>query len=507
MRTMRAYGWASVALIGGYLLAGIGHRAFDVVQWHDWQRLLQLALLPALALPLVFLPALQSRASAVLAWLGAAAPALVLLALSLGAVSAATSGFARQGSLECAVFALLGATTLAVAVARSALGLRFDAAMLIVFSATAAALALSFTVAYAAALFSDAGFAVVQLYNFGFSNPRFLGQFQTLVLPLLAAACVAPSIAPRYRSAAFVVLALTWVLAMVSMTRAIWPAFAIGMAAGFVLCPRGALRIAVAQVAAIAVAFPLSTLLLEVIPPLLGHDPGRFFADAAARLADSGSIAARGELWARALELTALHPWLGVGPMGLALDAGATAAHPHNAALQIAAEWGIPAALAAAAAAVILGVRTLQASNLGQRGAADPVALALPIALAAAAAHSMIDGVIVMPYTQVAAVVLAGWAIGMAFAESRCDRDDASRVAGASAGAIALLATIVVFVAVRPDLGVVNDREQRLLRACPACTNLGTRFWTYGVIIGEVSGATRMPLPAGLAPGAATDSR
>jgi len=129
------------------------------------------------------------------------------------------------------------------------------------------------------------------------------------------------------------------------------------------------------------------------------------------------SSGGRFELWSAALQLMRDHPWLGVGPMQFAARAPVLSAHPHNAVLQWLAEWGIPAALvmvaiiAMAFAAWVAGCRTSARDSDGFAGSA--VRSALTAALAGAAMHAMVSGIVVMPLSQLLLIMIAGWAWGV----------------------------------------------------------------------------------------------
>jgi O-antigen ligase len=165
------------------------------------------------------------------------------------------------------------------------------------------------------------------------------------------------------------------------------------------------------QVAALGVGALLFWILFVLLPAWLGPVP-----TLENRLSNITSLSGRGEVWALAWAQIQAHPWLGIGPMHqAAIPMKYGVAHPHNAVLQFAAEWGVAAALALLLPAVF-GVQRLLA-RLRQQQQASPnlLLVCLAASLLAAGAQSMVDGVIVIPYTQTWLALVVGWAIGVYF--------------------------------------------------------------------------------------------
>jgi len=136
------------------------------------------------------------------------------------------------------------------------------------------------------------------------------------------------------------------------------------------------------------------------------------------------TLTGRLKLWTIAVEMSGQHPWLGVGPMHYADDAVSYAAHPHNALLQIAAEWGLPA-LAIVLLLFVIGLRawlragpgSISASHDQEQGA--NLQPALFAALLTATVHAMFSGIIVMPVSLTMMTLTLGWMIG-----TTCSRAD-----------------------------------------------------------------------------------
>jgi putative inorganic carbon (HCO3(-)) transporter len=441
---------AVAAILLLYLAASPGFRTFGLYHWHDSQRCLQLIALSVVCVAMLVSSGLRIAAIEMarrifpgrVAWLAAAAGCMGLL-------SVAVSASPRFAALE---FALLGALCLAgigVAAMRLREGCRADPFLLSGIVLTAAVLVLPFLVAWLAAMTSGVGLRPALLYQSGFSNVRFLGQFHTLALPLLGCALLLPGLRRGHRWLLFALLAVTWVMAIGTATRATWLAWTVGALVVLPFAGRTLLPLLKVQAAAVAAALPLSWLMLELLPRFAvgGMQNASGLASVMGRFSDPLALSMRDILWVRALEIIELHPWLGVGPMMLALDHNRVAAHPHNALLQLAAEWGMPATILLVAVGAALGWRLLAALRGickaaaalptaarpgevdrldGPAGTAAPVGLASPgfplqpvlacalaCSMAGAVVHSLVDGLLVMPHAQVACALVGGWLVGL----------------------------------------------------------------------------------------------
>ena len=140
---------------------------------------------------------------------------------------------------------------------------------------------------------------------------------------------------PRSHQVAPLLMAVAMLVAPVALgvRNAVW-----GTLAGAVIL------LPVAGLVSLAVVVGATAIAVLVEPALLQ----RFM-----RLMDLTSERARWEVWQSALAMIRDHPWLGVGPNHFATThpayAGPNSGHlrdPHNVYLRVAAEWGVPAALA-----------------------------------------------------------------------------------------------------------------------------------------------------------------
>jgi putative inorganic carbon (hco3(-)) transporter len=203
-------------------------------------------------------------------------------------------------------------------------------------------------------------------------------------------------------------------------------------------------------------------------------------------------LSGRELLWSEAWEIIVSRPLLGVGPMHYADYASRIAAHPHNAPLQIAAEWGVPAlliVLALFSLGLVLWLRNDYGVAKGE-GESARLRPALFAALITAALHSLFSGIIVMPISQLMMTLVLGWMLGIAYIETPKREVEAVEVSPHSRRAhfMVLLFFTLVLLGIAKPLSVqipilerVNQeyREENLLEPVRL---FRPRFWLQGYL-------------------------
>jgi len=280
---------------------------------------------------------------------------------------------------------------------------------------------------------------------------------------------------------AALLIVLVWTAAITSGTRGTW----LGMScAALVLVSVGPMgrRWATLQGAAAITGVGLFWLALTAVPDWLGVPVANH---AAAKL--STSLSGRETIWVQAIEVALDHPLLGIGPMQLADLPNGVAAHPHQAWLQWAAELGLPSVLLVTGL-VLQGAwavfRVLRART-ESRQEQDVLRLCLTASMVAALAQAMVDGVLVMPYSQLWLAILAGWLLGLQ-PQASCAgagplgskatprHAQALRLVGFAA-AVAMLGFVVV-----RDYPHLAQREEAFVNAFGG--HFQPRFWAQGII-------------------------
>ncbi|MFC6339279.1 pilus assembly protein [Pseudomonas sp. CCM 7891] len=333
----------------------------------------------------------------------------------------------------------------------------------------------SFQYLYAGVLAFTSGEPVLNtdLLLSGFSNKRFYGQFQTFTLPLLALPLLVANITRPVRAAVFALLCIWWLIAISGGTRGTW----LGMgAAGVAVVFFGSFgrRWLAWQLAAVCCGLMLYWLLFTVLTRYLGIDVSNFAGE---RL--TTSLSSRGPLWELALNMIHERPVLGLGPMHFADTGNAIAAHPHQAILQWASEWGAPSTLCVAVLALRGGWATIRVLRDRALCSApvDLLRLCLFAALIGAMTQAMVDGVFVMPNSQLWLALVVGWL--MALHVWRTPLATSKPLSRAWAVASLLAIGLLVFVAIR-DVPHLTERIQHY--AGVSKVHLQPRFWAQGVI-------------------------
>lgn len=363
--------------------------------WHDQQRLYQLILLCVAAGMTYFLPATTLPGYALI---------LLLTMLGLGLLSSCFADFSAWALKEWARYA--GLITLVLIIADSARQPWFFKTILYLLASVAFLKAFQSLVFYLIAFSIDSVLMFnAKLMFYGFSNPRFLNQFQMLCMPILAYLTLQHWQAKhRYStllsSIFFITLLVQWCIAFSLGGRGLWLGLAVTHSALIVFFPRF-WRLLATQAVAGLLGFILFYLMFTVIPEWVGKtsvvmDSMRF------------GLSKREVIWQIAWDMFLAHPWLGVGPMHFSAEVNSVAAHPHQAILQWLAEWGIFATLTAVFIAVwgmLHGLRCVRSTT------GEPVDAALWLSILGALTLAQVDGVFVMPHTETWLAILIGLAI------------------------------------------------------------------------------------------------
>jgi hypothetical protein len=192
------------------------------------------------------------------------------------------------------------------------------------------------------------------------------------------------------------------------------------------------------------------------------------------------SLSLREVLWQQSIEMIISRPLLGFGPMHFADVPNSIAAHPHQAFLQLACEWGLPLALLIVWMVwrAICSVFHMALERCHSRDEVDVLRVCLLGAVLASLMQAMFDGVLVMPYTEIWLALLGGWLFSL---HPHMVRINGAEIFWTNAWRISLSVSVVLllFVAVR-DFSSLQIRER--LYAESFGGHLKPRFWTQGMI-------------------------
>jgi hypothetical protein len=354
--------------------------------------------------------------------------------------------------------------------------------LVLMFYATAVAYTVKAMVVYLAMLTVGAsygmGFNVRELFT-GFSNIRFFGHVQTMLLPFLLLPALWWAKTLRQRLLLSVVPVLWWMLVVASGTRGTWIALLAGVLAVLVFGGRAGHRWIKWQIVGLGCGLACYCAFVLLVPYLL-EQPVSFLH----RTQDITSLSSREVIWSAAMGFARDNPLFGIGPMHFAYHANAVAAHPHNMILQFMAEWGVPAAILFTVVFVAGGVAFAKHVKYVVAQSDDGehlIWIALLAALTGAAAQAMVDGVLVMPVSQTLLALLCGWALGMSHPAVGM-KGIASRAGLVSPAFLVVFAVSAVIYGVAPEIGRIGERQEAYLVSRIPEPVLLPRFWALGWI-------------------------
>jgi O-antigen ligase len=436
---------------------------------HDWQRLMQVAL-AVVACSFCFMRVLKRDAFL----LYVMPNKLCVSIFVLGMFSSLLSQHLSWAFAELSVLIVSCVISLALCRCRFAGGPKLDK----LFSTFVLILCLvksfQFFVSLVAAFLSASAVIDVDLLLEGFSNKRHYGQFQTFTLPLLALPLLLDSSRRSLKLCVFSLLACWWMIAIAGGTRGTW--LGMGCAASVIcFCGPYARRWVCWQLTAIVAGLTLFWCLFSLLPSYLGIEVANFAGD---RL--TTSLSARDVIWHQALQMILERPLLGFGPMHFANIFNSVAAHPHQAILQWASEWGVPSTLLVGGLAAhgLIATLILIRKKAASSEPIDLLRICLFASLLAALAQSMVDGVIVMPYSQLWMAIVVGWLMGIHVWSVSPESSGPFLRWGWLATMVLALGFLVYIVA--RDFPHLDEREQRFAHDFGG--RFQPRFWQQGVI-------------------------
>lgn len=448
-----------------YVLLAPTSGFYWVDSWHNEQRAVQIVLLITTAVAMTALAVDRS-------WLQVVPPppSTLVVLVGIGCVSALLSARQLDAFAEVALHVLLALVVMLIAAAARQVGAAAAKMACRAVLFVGAAHVVGVAVRYGAAISLDKPLDL-ELLLLGYANPRFPSALYALLFPFLAATQLDRAERMDLRACAALVAALLWAINIGLGTRAIWLAYA--LAAPILVFAVGwrpvwpALRTVGATMAA---GIGMNLLLFKGIPEWLGT--GEVIPS---RLDNLTTLSARELLYSSAWEAVRSAPLLGIGPMQFAAIPGVWAAHPHSWALQLAAEWGLPA-LAMGVLAVVAFLRRVASAI---RTSADSAGLMLPAlgATLVALLVGLVDGNLVMPVSQTATAMAFGLLIGSLPPPQARDGAALSKLTLA----LGITASAILGSYCARTLPVQESVEARYRQQYPA-RPLWPRFWQQGFL-------------------------
>ncbi len=242
----------------------------------------------------------------------------------------------------------------------------------------------------------------------GFTNIRSFNQYQLWGLGLICLPLLMNNLKNNVRIWLLIALTCWWVLLFYSASRGVLLAWLVAMLATALVYQKHAWPFLQQQLIQITTGFLGYALLFKAIPAMLQYN---LVTGTVMRETSNDRIG----LWSQAITLIREFPIFGAGPMHFAWH-NQSNAHPHNSVLQLAAEFGLPAALIVLTI-VVYGLncwfKKFNTNTVKNHSKLDgQLAIILFFTITMNAAYSMVDGVIVTPISQVLMFTVIGLMIG-----------------------------------------------------------------------------------------------
>lgn len=242
----------------------------------------------------------------------------------------------------------------------------------------------------------------------GFSNIRLFNQYQFWTIGLITLPILAYDFSRKTNLWLTLALSCWWVILFYSASRGVFIAWAAAIVVTGFVFKKIAWSFLRLQIINIATGFCGYYVLFKLVPSL------QQFNIVTGEILRS-TTNDRTELWNICLKMIEFNPILGIGPLHYYWYTR-LGTHPHNSVLQLAAEWGIPATLiilTLASYGIYCWLKKFNASSLKNATSLDTnLSIILFFTIVSNAAYSLVDGVIVMPISQVLMFTIIGLMIG-----------------------------------------------------------------------------------------------
>ena len=315
-----------------------------------------------------------------------------------------------------------------------------------------------------------------------FTHPRFFGQFQSWVIPLLTL----PFLWSKKRfskpifSLLFILPAACWITLLIfSGSRGPW----LGLVAAIVVTGVLLKKKALPWIISIVIAILGGSLIYWLLFSIQFEGPG-IATHTAERLT---SLNSRSELWNAAWVMSRDYPLLGVGPQHFSyhLDKILTfrVGHPHMSILNWAAEYGWISTLLLFSLIVWAFSSWIKQTQQSKLDDCDlNFRVALTASMITAASHSLVSGVMIMPLSQLMLVVIIGWIVGIHFSNHPIEKIPWLSVK--SIGSLTLILWIGWNFAqsIGPEVHYIINGPHSEITVFNPSEVLQPRFWHQGII-------------------------
>lgn len=450
--------------------------------FYDIKRILELLLLFEFVILFFIFPSLYKTSLSVLSSLSSLTVWIMKLFFIIGIISAALAPLPKMAFTEVALYFLLFNFALFIAGYSVKFDEKADALLL--------AAVLSSVIIYL--------FTIVQVYMStiihgsalapypSFMNQRFFVQYQIWTMPFIV---LPVFIRKRFNSiinglcylaatiwwaltfgngskGALVALVVAFIVALIIFRKSIWPWFKI-------------------QLIPIVLGIGLFIVYFSIVKFLFPlHVSHRAISDLSNLSSMSGSISNRLYMWKHAVNLFLSHWLLGVGPLHYAYYPDKIGAHPHNALLLVAAEWGGLSCLAIVIVVIrglfswISGLSKEMESNVEPLLFKLALKFALMVSMLSGIFFSLVSGIIVTPLSQVMGALILGWMLGHYFQNKTLKAAKSCRYIAFIL--LMLFALVGIYFGVYSQISTLPKIEIRWLMKRGFQDSFNPRFWIQG---------------------------
>lgn len=242
----------------------------------------------------------------------------------------------------------------------------------------------------------------------GFTSIRSFNQYQLWSIGLITLPLLAFDIKQTSKRWLTIALTFWWALLFYSASRGVLVAWFVGMILTALVYKKLSWPFLKLQLVNISTGFVAYYVLFKLLPSMNQQS-----VKLSTVIRDTTYD--RIELWDICYKMMETHSLLGVGPMHYYWYTR-VGTHPHNSVLQLGAEWGIPATmimLGIAAYGLYCWYKKFNVNNINLLPKLDcNLSIILFFTIITNAAYSLVDGVIVMPISQVLMFTIIGIMIG-----------------------------------------------------------------------------------------------
>ena len=437
-----------IVALGSFLLLTSAFYPIGSLSVFDAKRILQLVLFATVLLFTISWPPLRRATVTQLTRLSALNYLLLALFFSIGILSSLRLEHPAYALLDVSMLFVMMVLITVTAGSRELAARRFDKWAVLLLAAMGFAIAIQEFMGFVAGWVLGAEFSYAEALMH-FAHPRFYNQLQTWSIPVLAAI---PLLFPTKRWVKLIcisLLGLQWFLVIALAARGTTLSLLLAMMFIALWLPKQRkhwLKFQLAGLLAGIVVYACILFLNETLIPQ--SQSGDFYAHSLGR--PMAHTSGRSTLWRLSIEDAVKQPALGSGPTRYACESEIILpAHPHSFPLRILGEWGVIAFLLILIFTGAMGLHFIKSiKHQNKTSKTDPALKAiLATSLIAGTLHACLSGLLIMPASQVAMIIIAGWALSLS-ANTRAQFSGAASllviIGALIASAILVFATIEV---------------------------------------------------------------